>query len=111
MESQKRTIWDFFIKNSKFTGIIVLTAMLFGAIAATQMPKESQPEVVIPIGVVSTVFPGASVVDVEELVTNVIEDKITSLDEVKKITSVSRRGVSAITVEFLASADSDKKIS
>ena len=110
MESQKRTIWDFFIKNSKFTGIIVLTAMLFGAIAATQMPKESQPEVVIPIGVVSTVFPGASVVDVEELVTNVIEDKITSLDEVKKITSVSRRGVSAITVEFLASADSDKKI-
>lgn len=110
MEKRKRTIWSFFIRNYKFTFIIAVSLIIFGFLAIKEMPKESQPEVTIPIGVVVSVFPGASVTDVEELVTNVIEDKVSGLDNVSNITSASKRGISSITVEFEASADIDSMI-
>ena len=74
--------------------------------AIIEIPKESSPEVNVPIVVVSTALPGASPEDVEMLVTNVLEEPLkNSLSEVRNITSVSGQGVSSITVEFEASAN------
>ena len=69
------------------------------------IPKESSPEVIVPIGIVTTIYPGASASDMEELVTNKLENNLESLDGVKDISSISRDGVSSITVEFNANAD------
>lgn len=101
----KKTIWSFFIDNHKFTILLVLGLVTFGLISAVQLPKESDPEVKIPIAVISTSFPGASVEEVEELVTNTIEDRITGVDDIEVITSDSRRGFSSIVVEFDPNAD------
>lgn len=106
----KKTFWEFFVKNYKFTFILVLSAVAFGLIAMIGMPKESDPEVEIPIGVVTTPFPGASVEDVEELITNKIEDRLNALDDVEQISSNSSQGISSITVEFSADADIDASI-
>ena len=51
--------------------MIVLLASGFYAVSA--IPKESTPDIAIPLGVVSTVLPGASSSDVERLVTDKIE--------------------------------------
>lgn len=74
------------------------------------IPKESAPEVVIPVGIISTSLPGAPAADVESLVTNEIERGLSSLENVKKVTSSSREGFSSVVVEFEASADLDKSI-
>ncbi len=104
-------MWEFFLKNSRFTYLLIASLILFGVYSAISIPKESAPEVVIPVGIVTTILPGAPASDVENLVTNEIERTLaSSLTQVKSITSVSNESVSLITVEFEASADLDASI-
>ena len=103
-------VWNFFIDHFRFTYVILSMVILLGFAAILTMPKESAPEVVIPIGVVTTPYPGASALDVEELVTNEIEDEIEDLDDLDTFTSTSSEGISSIVVEFDASADIDDRI-
>jgi multidrug efflux pump subunit AcrB len=103
-------MWEFFIKNSKFAYLFLIALIGLGTYSLITIPKESAPEVVIPIAVVSTVLPGAPAADIESLITNEIERGLNSLQNVKKITSTSRESVSSITVEFEADADIDESI-
>ncbi len=103
-------MWEFFVRNTRFAYLCIFALTLLGGYAVLSIPRESSPEVVIPVGVVQTVLPGAPAADVESLVTNEIERGLTSLENVADITSVSREGVSIVTVEFNASADLDASI-
>lgn len=103
-------MWEFFINNNKFAYLFLVGLIGLGAFSIVSIPRESAPEVIIPVGVVTTVLPGAPAADVESLVTNEIERGLTTLENVKDITSVSREGVSSVTVEFDASADIDESI-
>ena len=98
-------MWEFFIRNNKFAYLFLIALTGVGLYSLLSIPKESAPEVVIPVGIVTTVYPGAPAADVENLITNDIERGLSSLENVKQITSVSREGVSGVTVEFEASAD------
>lgn len=102
--------WTFFLDRSAFTILLSIVLMLGGVLAVLAIPKESAPEVQIPIGIVSTALPGASAEDVENLITNKIEDRVIGIENVSKVTSVSGDGVSAITVEFTANADIERSI-
>lgn len=103
--------WSFFTQRSRFAIILILTIGFLGISAIVDIPKESAPEVDVPLAVVSTVLPGASPEDVEKLVTNILEEPLKdNLDNLRKITSNSSEGVSTITVEFDASADIPKSI-
>lgn len=103
-------VWLFFLRNKQFTILTLLALLGAGLYAVNAIPKESAPEVRIPVGIVSTVLPGASAQDVEELITNEIESGVANLENVSKITSSSRESVSVVTVEFDANADLDKSI-
>lgn len=103
-------MWSFFIKNSKFAYLFLIALSILGSYAVLVIPKESTPEVIIPVGIVTTVLPGAPATDVESLMTNELERGLVSLANVDRITSVSREGVSSITVEFEADADLDESI-
>jgi len=103
--------WRFFITYNRFSFLAMVALLCFGAFSIINIPKESAPEVQIPVGIVNTILPGASAQDIESLVTNKIERGLSgNLDDVKKITSTSREGVSTVVVEFNASADIDKSI-
>jgi multidrug efflux pump subunit AcrB len=103
-------MWEFFIKNNKFAYLFLIALIGLGSYTLIAIPKESSPEVVVPIGIVSVAFPGAPAADVETLITNEVERGLTSLENVKKITSVSREGFSNVTVEFEADANLDTSI-
>ncbi|MCB9798178.1 efflux RND transporter permease subunit [Candidatus Nomurabacteria bacterium] len=107
---KKSHLWEFFIDNYKFTYVALFCVILLGTLSIRSMPKESSPEIEVPIAVVTTVYPGANAQDVEELVTDPIEDRINGLDELDEFTSVSKDGVSSITVQFEIDADADEKI-
>jgi len=100
-----KSFWIFFLKKRAFTFMIMGTLVLVGAYSVISIPKESSPEIIIPIGVVSTVLRGGSAEDVEKLVTNKLEQEIANISNIDKVTSVSREGVSIITAQFIASAD------
>ena len=104
-------VWSFFTERSRFGIILIATILFLGISAIFDIPKESAPEVNVPIAIVSTVLPGASPEDVEKLVTNVLEEPLKNgLSDVKTITSNSNEGVSSITIEFEATADLDSSM-
>lgn len=104
-------IWNFFLENRNFSYIIVVALVIFGLLSVINIPKESAPEVRVPVAIVNTVYPGSSALDIEKLITNKIEDRlINNLENINKVTSTSSDGISTVVVEFKSDADIDKSI-
>ena len=97
------TQWAF--ENNRVTAISVLLLLAAGMSSYFSLPKAQNPSFTIRTATVTTFFPGASPVRVEQLVTNTIEEKIQEMPEVDEITSESRTGISVISVDFLQSID------
>ncbi|MBU2565990.1 efflux RND transporter permease subunit [Patescibacteria group bacterium] len=112
LQSQEfgKTFWAFFVNRWRLTLLVLIALVIWGVIGLVSIPKESDPEVVIPIAVVSVAYPGASPTDMEKLITDKIEERVDRLDDLKQISSTSIEGVSSVTVEFNASADLDSSI-
>lgn len=87
--------------NNKVSVLIMsLLIVLGGLIAYTGMPKELFPEIVMPQIYVRTVYPGNSPLDIENLVTRVIEKEIKPISGINDMTSTSVQDNSIIIVEF-----------
>lgn len=102
--------WTFFLTKRSFTILLAIVLMLAGLYAVAAIPKESSPEVQVPVGVVTVALPGASAEDVEALITNRIEDRVIGLENATKVTSSSGDGVASVIVEFSAHADINRSI-
>src|SRR5581483_5194631 len=92
--------WSFFIRKHHFTVFLMLALLAAGLYAVATIPKEATPDISIPLGVVTTVLPGASAEDVERLVTDKIENGVLGVEHVSKVTSTSAEGISTVSVEF-----------
>lgn len=98
-------LWNFFLTRKQFSFLLFGVLALWGAFLSIAIQKESAPEVQIPVGVVSVALPGAPAEDVERLITNKIEARISGLSNLEKITSTSSEGRATIVAEFSARAD------
>ncbi len=89
------------------TSIYVLTVIitLAGIFSYMSIPKERFPDIVIPTIFVSTIYPGASPADMENLVTKQMEKRIKGINGVKKMTSNSIQDFSNIIIEFNTNVD------
>jgi multidrug efflux pump len=89
------------------TAIYVLTFMLLvaGYFAYQSLPKENFPEITIPKIFVTTIYPGTSPANMENLVTKQIEKQVRSQQGLKKVTSNSYQDFSIITAEFNANVN------
>ncbi|HUF25673.1 MAG TPA: efflux RND transporter permease subunit, partial [Gemmatimonadaceae bacterium] len=87
--------------------VVVLLAFigLVGLIAYQSIPRESAPEIEIPMIVVNTMYPGVSPSDIETLITRQLEDELHTISEIKELTSTSVEGYSSITAEFQTSVN------
>lgn len=82
---------------------LVLILVVMGTLAYVIVPTDLFPETVPPQVAIITVAPGVSAKDIADKVTRNIEKELGSLAGLKRISSVSRDEVSAITAEFLFS--------
>ena len=89
------------------TAIYVLTVIIavMGYFSYMGLPKENFPEVIIPKIFVTTVYPGTSPENMENLVTKQIEKELQSTSGLKKVTSNSFQDFSIITAEFNTNID------
>ena len=88
------------IDNKTSIYIITVIITLAGLMSYNNLPKENFPEVVFPQIYVSTIYPGTSPTDMENLVTKQIEKQVKSIAGVKKVTSNSFQDFSNVIVEF-----------
>ncbi len=98
-------IWNFLLEKRALTYLLMTSLVLYGVYTVFTMQRESSPEIQIPVAVISTVLPGAAPQDVEELITNEVENAVGNVPNIKTLSSASREGVSVVTVEFQAQAD------
>ncbi len=105
-KSEEKCAWTgFFIKRYRFTYLIMFVLILSGFYSMLTLPREAEPEVKVPFAVVTTVYPGSTPTDVEDLITNKIEDEIDGLENLSRYSSTSGQGFSSIFVEYKAEAD------
>lgn len=99
----KATSWA--IDNKTTVYLLTIFITLAGIISYQNIPKEQFPDIVIPTMYVSTVYPGTSPKDIENLVTKPIEKQIKAIAGVKKLTSNSIQDFSNVIVEFNTDVD------
>lgn len=100
------------ITNHPLANILFVVVILLGAYAYFELPREQDPEISFNWIAINTVLPGASAEDVEERVTNPLEDALRNVQDVRWIISSSRESGSSITVRFrdLSDREFDKRI-
>lgn len=95
------------------TRVVVLTLvaiLIVGTIAYQSIPKESSPEVPIPIIYVSTTIDGISPEDSERLLAEPLETELSSITGLKKMTSSAGEGHASVQLEFEAGFDSEEAL-
>lgn len=93
------------LDRSRTTILILLFLLCGGLVAYIAMPKESNPDVAIPIIYVSVTLEGISPEDGERLLVRPLEQELRSLEGVKEMRSVSNEGHASVTLEFDAGFD------
>jgi len=95
------------IKKPLIIGVIFTLLTLGGLISFNQLNLNLLPKFEIPVLTVQTIYPGAGASEVETTVTKKIEDALSTLENLKKISSTSMEGVSVIAVELNTGADAN----
>ena len=100
---------EFPIRRYQFTLVAFLCLVALGLFAFKKVPREEDPYFKIPGYTIAAIYPGADPKDLERLVAKPIEDRIAALDDVIKMETSIRDGVSFTAVEFETFVDADKK--
>ena len=100
---------EFPIRRYQFTLVAFMCLIALGWYAFTKVPREEDPYFKIPGYTIAAIYPGADPKDLERLVSKPIEDRLAALDDVMKIETSIRDGVSFIAIEFETTVDPDKK--
>lgn len=80
--------------------VIIVLLLLGGYLSYQKLGRFEDPEFIIRQAVITTPYPGATAQEVADEVTDVIESAVQSLQELKEVTSVSKPGMSEVTVEM-----------
>lgn len=97
----------FFIDRPVFAWVIAIIIMLAGILSIRKLPIEQYPKVAPPTVAVNASYPGASAETVENSVTQVIEQRLTGIDNLRYFSSSSSDGGMSITLTFEPEADPD----
>ncbi len=93
------------IKRPIFITSVVALMLILGLTSLMKMSVDLFPDVTFPILSIETVYSGSSPVDMERQVSKVLEDELSSLSGLKKITSENLDSISLIIMEFKIGSD------
>ncbi len=96
--------------ESKLTPLFILTAILLGVGAVLILPREEEPQIIVPMIDVFVQMPGASAKEVEERVTKPMEKLIWEIPGVEYVYTTSSPGFSMAVVRFLVGQDEERSI-
>lgn len=91
-----------------FVGVLIL--VIFSLLAYYQIPVQLKPEVEPLVYTVSTIYPGAGALEVEDQITTKLEKELAALNDLREVTSSSSEGMSSISLTFNDSADQSRTL-
>jgi multidrug efflux pump subunit AcrB len=93
--------------DSKLTPLFLAAAVLLGLFTLWQLPREEEPQIVVPMFDVFVSMPGASAKEVERRVTGPMEKLLWEIPGVEYLYSTSSSGSSFVVVRFLVGEDEE----
>jgi multidrug efflux pump subunit AcrB len=96
--------------HSKLTPLVIVGAMALGTYAVIALPREEEPQIVVPMVDVFVNLPGASTAEVEQRVTRPIEQLLWEIPGVEYIYSTSSVGQAIVIVRFLVGEDEERAL-
>jgi multidrug efflux pump subunit AcrB len=100
----------YFFVDSPLTPLIAGTAILLGVLAVVLLPREEEPQIVVPMIDVFVQMPGSTAEEVAQRVTRPLEKLARELPGVEYVYSISSPGQSMTIVRFLVGWDEEKAI-
>ncbi|MDO9108217.1 MAG: efflux RND transporter permease subunit, partial [Coriobacteriia bacterium] len=97
----------FSLKNAAVVILITVLLTAGGVYSAGQLKRETMPDVTIPIVAIVTPYPGAAPTDVQEKVTEPLEQAISQVDGIEQTSAMSNDSVSVVVAQFSYSANMD----
>ncbi len=101
----RRDLLGIFAHHKVAANLLMSMMLLAGALALDRLNVQFFPSFDLDIITVRVVWGGASAEDVEEGITNPLEQRLRTLDKLHKMTSTSAQGISAITLELIEGTD------
>jgi multidrug efflux pump subunit AcrB len=86
--------------NSKLTPLVIGTSIALGALAVVALPREEEPQIIVPMVDVFVEMPGAQPTEVEQRITRPMERLLWEIPGVEYIYSTSSVGQSLAIVRF-----------
>lgn len=93
------------IKRPIFITSIVFVIMFTGIISLTRLGVDMFPDVEFPYVIVQTVYVGAGPEEIENLISKPIEDEVSSISGLKRVSSRNMEGVSLVVAQFNLGVD------
>jgi len=87
--------------NSKLTPLFIAASLALGIFSVAIIPREEEPQILVPMLDIATAMPGASPAEVEQRVTLPIEELVHQISGVEYVYSTSMPGQSLVIVRFL----------
>ncbi|MCG9720585.1 multidrug efflux RND transporter permease subunit [Shewanella sp. Isolate7] len=91
---------DLSVKRPVVAIVLSLLLCVFGLVSFSKLAVREMPDVESPVVTVMTTYSGASASIMESQITTVLEDELTGISGIDEITSVTRNGMSRITISF-----------
>jgi multidrug efflux pump subunit AcrB len=86
--------------HSKLTPLFIVASLALGALAVVALPREEEPQIIVPMVDVFVEMPGATPADVEQRVTRPLEQLLWEVPGVEYVYSTSSPGQSMVVVRF-----------
>ena len=102
------TLIDFAFSHKRTMILTLLLILLAGAVTYVAVPKESSPDIDIPIIYVTIPYEGISPEDAERLLIRPMEQQLRSIEGLKEVRSTGYEGGASVVMEFEAGFDADE---
>jgi multidrug efflux pump subunit AcrB len=96
--------------HSKLTPLVIVASLLLGVYAVLALPREEEPQIIVPMIDVFVEMPGAAPTEVEQRVTRPIEKILWEVPGVEYLYSTSSQGRAMVVVRFLVGQDEERAL-
>ncbi|MGJ8605395.1 MAG: efflux RND transporter permease subunit [Marivita sp.] len=104
------TLIDAAFSRARVVAMALIMVLAVGAFAYSAIPKESNPEVPLPLFYVSTGLDGISPEDAERLLLEPMETEFASIEGLDSMKSDASEGFASIQLEFVPGGDNDEAL-
>jgi len=105
MKGHKTDLLGIFAHHKVAANLLMIIMLLAGSFGLERMNVQFFPNFQMDMAAVSVVWIGASAEDIEDGITQPLEQRLRTLDNLRKMTSTSTQGISSISLEFEEGTD------